>query len=775
YGIVQGVGFRPFVYNLACSKFLSGFVRNTCSGVAIEVQGPARCVADFLDLLKTQAPPLAKIEHLITQEVPCCLNLLDRFYIQDSNVSLGDGQAIPPDTATCNECLQELFDSANRRYRYPFINCTGCGPRFSIIKALPYDRASTTMDSFQMCKQCAKEYHDPSNRRFHAQPNACWVCGPKLAFHQTNPQPTFDILEPELAIDATISHLKTGHIVAVKGLGGFHLLCDASNEDAVIRLRQRKGRYAKPLAVMMLDIEMVRQFCVVNLKEKTLLLSTQRPIVLLKKLPSYRLANSVAPNINHLGVMLPYTPLHHILLTDFNAPLVATSGNQSEEPIAIDNQEAITSLAHIADAFLVHNRLIKARYDDSVAKVFNSVELVLRRSRGYAPLPIELSFATRVPVLACGGQLKNTFCLVDKNKAFVSQHIGDLENEESLQHFHDSLNHMCTLFSIKPEVIAHDLHPDYLSTAAARQLAHALNIPTIGVQHHHAHIVSCMAEHHINQPVIGVAFDGLGYGTDGTAWGGEFLVCTWSNFERKAYFQPVPLPGGTQAIKNPWRTALGYILGIDRRPTSSFAPFIETLRADFGQETIAVVEKQIAKCLNAPLTSSCGRLFDAMAALIGVCRQASYEAQAAMQLEALATDDKFQTNMHYPKRANLYPYQLTSIGCAYVIEPRPILESAFCDLQNGVSTNSIAARFHHTIVDIVLEVCRTLRLDTGIETVCLSGGVFQNTYLLQQAVACLQKNHFQVFIPQKLPTNDGGLSLGQAVSALANLNLIEYM
>lgn len=771
-GVVQGVGFRPFVYNLAVKNSLVGSVRNTSGGVDIEIQGKRPDVRRFVDAFESQLPPLAIINELVTQELEAKESPEDRFTIEASAVIPGQQKTVPADTAICADCRRELFDPHNRRFRYPFINCTNCGPRFTIIQGLPYDRPATTMAKFIMCQDCRREYEDPANRRFHAQPNACPDCGPALCFtgKQTDRSAACKIETSEEALREAHWRLKAGEIIAARGLGGFHLLCDACNEEAVRRLRRLKGRYAKPLAVMMPGLDAIRQFCRVNAEEESLLSSPAAPIVLLKRTGPRQVADSIAPGTSELGVMIPYTPLHYLLLSDFGGPVVATSGNRADEPIAIDNDEAVERLNDIADGFLLHNRPIESRYDDSVSRSFGGSVMMVRRSRGYAPLPLILPFSASTPVLACGAQLKNTFCLVEGNRAFVSQHIGDLDDLDALDHFNTSLEKFLQLFSITPQIVAHDMHPDYLSTAVANEFARAHDLQTVSVQHHHAHIVSCMVEHEIETPVIGVAFDGLGYGTDGTFWGGEFLISDWKSFERKAFFEPVPLPGGNTAVRQPWRMALSYLL---QSPTKDVRA-LELLRSGISETvnevTFNAVRKQIETRFNAPLTSSCGRLFDAVSALLGICTTALYEGQAAVELETMAAGSAGDGDV--PAAADIYPYDFGLTGGQYVISPFGIVEAVAAERRQGFSRPEIAAKFHHTMADVVLRVCERLRKDTGIGDVCLSGGVFQNMLLLKESIQLLSSAGFNAVVQRRVPTNDGGVSLGQAVVALASLNAI---
>ena len=644
-GIVQGVGFRPFVYNLASRFQLSGWVRNTSAGVDIAVEGPERALASFIAALRNEAPPLSRIDEFTVSDGE--VEGFTSFEILHSESIPEAFQPISPDVAICADCLRELFDPIDRRYRYPFINCTNCGPRFTIIQDIPYDRPKTTMARFAMCPDCAREYGDPTDRRFHAQPVACPKCGPRVWLERLIDGHAQGVFSDDEAILQTRALVAEGHIVAVKGLGGFHLACDATNATAVTELRRRKLRVDKPFALMMLDMQMVEQHCVVGKAERKLLASTERPIVLLHRRPGSDIVREIAPGQDWIGVMLPYTPLHYLLFADsmdagsVMPPLVMTSGNLSEEPIATDNDEARSRLASLADAFLMHDRDIHIRCDDSVVRVVGiespgyseSSEIYpLRRSRGYAPFPVKLPWQV-APLLATGAELKNTFCITNRNYAFLSHHIGDMENYETLRSFEQGVEHFERLFRVKPEAIAHDLHPDYLATRYALDRAEQQGIPAIGVQHHHAHIAACMAEHGFDgsHPVIGVAFDGTGYGDDGAIWGGEFLVADYVSYQRRLHLEYFPLPGGDTAIRHSARIALALLwsLGIDWEPRlASFA--------NFTDEERATLRTQLQRGLNAPRTSSVGRLFDAAAALAAVRQRVNYEAQAAIEFEALA-------------------------------------------------------------------------------------------------------------------------------------------
>lgn len=765
-GIVQGVGFRPFVYGLAVACKLSGFTRNRNGIVEIEVEGAQEQIDEFREKLVSKAPPLASISEIEETVMVPLKTTLDGFHIRDS-LNLGAGaRFIPPDAATCDQCISEIFDSTNRRFRYPFTNCTNCGPRFTIIKSLPYDRAVTTMQKFEMCAVCQIEYEDPADRRFHAQPNACHDCGPSLRWSDHSGK-NYD---REDAVSAALGQLAESKIVAVKGLGGYHLMADATSDSAISRLRQLKQRQAKPLALMMADLEMVRLHCKLSEIEANRLSAPDRPIVILERLESSTLPTQIAPGINRLGVMLPYTPLHHILLTDFRNPLIATSGNFSEEPIVIDNYDAHDRLGSIACGFLDHNREIFSRYDDSITQIISGEQTVLRRSRGIAPKPIKLPFRTTRTVLACGAHLKNTFCFIAGDNAYISQHIGNLDSLESHEHFEKSLETYMHLFDLSCDLIAHDKHPDYLSTAIAATLAASGNKPLISTQHHHAHIVSCMVENGITDRVIGVAFDGIGYGDDGTLWGGEFMLATIDKFYRRAHFEPMPMPGGNLAIQQPWRMALSYLLGTGLSEDNTFLAFKESLLRRKGKTAVAVVSQQIRQKLNSPLTSSCGRVFDAMSAFLNICMDADYEGQAAMELEALATKSQSLDSII---ELISYPFEIVE-DPILIIRVTPVFASAAQDIISGHSVALVAAKFHRTIAQIVIDVCSRIRNESRLNDVCLSGGVFQNKLLLGLLLKLLPEHEFNVHIQHLLPSNDGGLSLGQAAIALAQVNALIF-
>jgi hydrogenase maturation protein HypF len=749
-GVVQGVGFRPFVYQLATRYNLKGWVCNTSEDVKIEVEGEPEAIEHFLRALREEAPPRASIEHIKTTRLPPAhQQKYEKFEIRHSVAEEGKYQLISPDIATCPDCLSDILSPDDRRYHYPFTNCTNCGPRFTIIEDIPYDRPRTTMRHFTMCPDCQKEYDDPLNRRFHAQPNACPRCGPQLQLLDNRGNP---VAVPDV-IKAASQLLREGQIIAVKGLGGFLLACDATNEVAVNLLRQRKVRPFKPLAIMVTSIESARKHCYVNKPEAKLLASPYSPIVLLRWKGDSSVAKAVAPNLKYLGVMLPYTPLHHLLLRETGLPLVMTSGNISEEPIAKDNDEAVRRLASIADFFLVHNRDIYARYDDSVTVVERGIPQLVRRARGYAPYPIHLNFKSQ-PILSCGAEEKNTFCLTRDEYAFVSQHIGDMENLETLEHFTSTIELYKKLFRIEPKIIAYDMHPDYLPTKYAQELAAKSGLKPVPVQHHYAHIVSGMVDNGIDSPVIGVAFDGTGYGSDGHIWGGEFLVADYQGFTRAGQLEYLPLPGGALAIKKPYRTAIGYLLTL--LGESALRPDLPVLK-NVADTEIGIIRQQIEKKLNSPLTSSCGRLFDAVSALIGVRGEIGYEAQAAIELEMAAYDA--------PDEVGEYPFSIVEQNGVSLIKVADLFSAILKDIDRKATPATIAARFHNTVARMIEESCQIVSRKTGLQHVVLSGGVFQNRLLLRKTVGWLEASGFKVFTHRQVPTNDGGISLGQAVVA----------
>jgi hydrogenase maturation protein HypF len=744
-GVVQGVGFRPFIYQLATRHNLRGWVCNTSGDVKIEVEGDAKDIEQFLLGLSKEAPPLSHIEDITVSQGPPAN--YEKFEIRHSIAEEGKYQLVSPDIATCPECLREILDPEDRRYRYPFTNCTNCGPRFTIIADIPYDRPNTTMHHFRMCPECQQEYDDPLDRRFHAQPNACPKCGPQLELINARG----NLVPCDDAIGKTCQLLREGKIIAIKGLGGFLLACDATSETVVRQLRQRKNRPAKPLAIMVSSLNEVRKHCYVNNEEESLLTSPGSPIVLMQWKPDSSITPAVAPGLKYLGVMLPYTPLHHTLLRETGLPLVMTSGNLSEEPIAKDNDEALRRLGDIADYFLRHNRDIYARYDDSVTIVERGVPQFVRRARGYAPYPIHLNYTSR-QILGCGAEEKNTFCLTRDNFAFLSQHIGDMENLETMEQYTDAISLYKRLFRIEPEIIAHDLHPEYLATKYAKALAVKDNVKLVPVQHHHAHIASCMVDNNLEAPVIGVAFDGTGYGTDGNIWGGEFMIANYKNFTRLGHFEYLPLPGGALAIKKPYRTAIGYLLslGADLNQELPLFKQIDDLE-------LKIIKSQLEKNLNSPLTSSCGRLFDAVSALIGVRGEIEYEAQAAIDLEMLSYDETGETGS--------YPFTVIEPDGLSIIKLHDLFAAIIKDLQGNTPTARIDMKFHNTVAQMIVDLCTVISSNIGLTQVALSGGVFQNRLLLRKAISLLESAGFEVYTHRQVPCNDGGISLGQVVIA----------
>jgi hydrogenase maturation protein HypF len=752
-GIVQGVGFRPFIYALARRHGLVGLVRNDAEGVHIEVEGPPEELELFLRDMREEAPPLAVVEDVAWR--PLAVRKEQGFRIEESREGVRRRALISPDVATCEECRAELFDPADRRYRYPFTNCTNCGPRFTITRSVPYDRAMTTMAHFEMCPECLNEYDDPSDRRFHAQPNACPVCGPRMQLldrfgHELHGKPDDPILR-------AARMLRGRAIVAIKGLGGYHLACDPFDERAVRTLRGRKVRQDKPFALMARDLEQVRELCRVKPEEEELLASPARPIVLLERREGCEVAEGVAPRQTTLGIMLAYTPLHRLLLHDAGIPLVMTSGNNSDEPIAYRDEEAFEQLGEIADYFLVHNRPIHMRCDDSVVRVVDRKMYQIRRSRGYAPAPLRVAESFDGHTLACGGELKNTFCVAKERYVFLSHHIGDLENYETLSSFREGVEHYCRLFDVQPELVAYDLHPEYLSTKYARELEEA-GLPTVGVQHHHAHIASCLADNERpgEERVIGVALDGTGYGTDGAVWGGEFLEGSIrEGFVRRAHLEYAPLPGGAAAIREPWRMALAQLIALYGEEETSKLP-LAVVRGS-GERDVRLIARLVEHRLNTPPTSSAGRLFDAVAALAGVpgTRRATYEGQAAVELELAAEG---------PARRG-YPFRLRPEGEGWVVETREIMGGVVEDLLAGREIGEISSSFHRTVAEMVVAGCEEIREAGGASAVALSGGTFQNLLLMEQVLELLAGKGFTVYRHRRVPANDGGLSLGQAVLA----------
>jgi hydrogenase maturation protein HypF len=741
-GIVQGVGLRPFVFQQAKARNLTGYVTNSSQGVELEVEGETGVIEDFLQTLRNDPPPLARITDFHVKALP--LTHDPEFIISPSIVREKRSALISPDTAPCADCLKELRDPSDRRFQYPFINCTNCGPRYTIITDIPYDRPKTTMAVFTMCAECSQEYHSPLNRRFHAQPNACQQCGPRTFLHDAQGH-FLDFPEP---IRETARLLKEGWVVAIKGLGGFHLAADGTQEEAVRRLRTRKHREEKPLALMSRDLEGIAAYAWVGEEEKELLLSKERPIVLLSKKFPNPIAPSVAPGNQYFGVMLPYTPLHHLLLDQGFPALVMTSGNLSEEPICLENDEAFSRLAGIADYFLVHNREIYLRSDDSIVQRVSGRTRQMRRSRGFVPIPIFLKEPVS-PILACGAELKSTVCLTKDNRAFLSQHIGDLENLETLNFFKLTIHHLKRILQIEPEIIAYDLHPDYLSTQYALEQS---GVRLIGIQHHFAHMVGCLAEHGLDEQVIGLSLDGTGYGLDGRIWGGEILIGDLASFERRGHFAYLPMPGGAKAIKEPWRMAVSYLYqAYGEQLWEQSGPFLEQQ----DQPKVDTLLKMIRQGINCPLTSSCGRLFDGVAALIGLRGSVAFEGQAAMELEMIQDS----------QATSPYPWAITKENGIYLIQPPAIIRGVVDDIKKGSPRGLISRRFHLTMIEVLTQACMALRDETALEKVVLGGGVFQNRVLLAGLEERLLKEGFQVYSKALVPSNDGGIALGQAVAA----------
>ncbi|MEH1832070.1 MAG: carbamoyltransferase HypF [Nostoc sp.] len=769
-GTVQGVGFRPTVYRLAKACGLLGDVCNDGQGVLIRVSGSEEAITKFVARLQTECPPLAKINQL-TRIIYERELKFDNFVISTS-VSNAMKTEITPDAATCPQCQQEIFDPFSRFYRYPFTNCTHCGPRLSIIRAIPYDRCNTSMSAFAMCSECAKEYHNVENRRFHAQPVACHACGPTAWLERADGKSVtasmFSMLDD---VDAVCTLLQKGEIVAIKGLGGIHLACDATQETAVQKLRQRKRRYHKPFALMARDIKVIEEYCTVNAKEKELFTSPAAPIVLLQATGKKVVASSIASGQNTLGFMLPYTPLHHLILRRMNRPIVLTSGNLADEPQCIDNDEAREKLGTIADYFLFHNREIINRIDDSVVRVIGDKAQTIRRARGYAPAPISLppGFQNVPQILAMGSELKNTFCLLREGEAILSQHLGDLENGAAFNAYQETLNLYLNLFEHQPEIIAIDKHPEYLSSKLGKELADTNQIKIHQIQHHHAHIAACMAENGIpldSPPVLGIALDGLGYGDDSTLWGGEFLLADYRKFQRLATFKPIVMVGGEQAIYQPWRNTYAQLITAnlwnDCQQQYSDLEIVKFL----NKKPLKLLNQLIDKGINSPPASSVGRLFDAVAAAIGIYRdECSYEGQAAIAMEAIV--DVSSLNNH--KETLIYPFNFIFSDSIYCIDPRLMWQALLNDLQQQIPQPVIAAKFHKGLANAIVEMVKHLSQQNLINQVALTGGVFQNCILLEQVSKRLQTLGIKVLTHSLVPANDGGLSLGQAVIAAAQL------
>jgi len=743
-GIVQGVGFRPFVCQLALHYELNGNIANTSSGVIIHIEGSKQKIKAFVRDLGEKSPRLAHITEISSSHEPVIG--YKEFTIQTSRKESSRSTLISPDMAICDDCLHELFDPENRRYQYPFINCTNCGPRYTIIDDIPYDRPNTSMKHFKMCPKCRKEYDDPADRRFHAQPNACEMCGPSVSLYDNRRIPVL-AKDP---VKRTVDLLKQGHIVAIKGLGGFHLTVNAGNNDAVIRLRRRKHREEKPFALMSYDLEQIRKYAYIEPDEDVILTSPQHPIVLLRKKVPNPLSPEISPFNKNFGTMLPYTPLHYLLLRSDFIALVMTSGNISKEPISIDNDKAFERLGVIADYFLIHNRDIYLCCDDSIVRRMDGATRFIRRSRGYIPTPIFLK--EEIPqILACGAEQKNTICLIKGKNAFISQHIGELENLETYRFFELTVQHMKQILDIDPQIVAYDLHPDYLSAHYARQQK---EMKKIAVQHHHAHIVSCMAENRLDGPALGLSFDGTGYGTDGHIWGGEVLIVEAHQFTRAAHLVYLPMPGGQAAIKEPWRMAVAYLFNAFGE---AFHDLDLQLFQGLEKEKIKIILEMISKQVNAPQTSSLGRLFDGIAAILGIRKKVAYEGQAAMELEMAIREETEE----------FYDYEWERGKDLRRIQINPIIRGVVKDIENNLPVSDISAKFHTTLVRLFSELCAILRKETDLNRVVLSGGVFQNATLLTGLRNALEDKGFQVFTHSLVPTNDGGISLGQAVVAAA--------
>jgi hydrogenase maturation protein HypF len=743
-GAVQGVGFRPYVFRLASEHRLAGWVLNDERGVLLEVEGQPDAVAAFLARLVPDAPPLAGVERVTPEDLAPTGEA--GFAIVESERGGEPDAPVSPDAAVCADCLRELFDPADRRHRYPFINCTNCGPRFTIVRGVPYDRPLTTMAGFSMCPACQAEYHDPGDRRFHAQPNACPDCGPSLRLVTARGR-VLDVRDP---LKAAVQALEDGLVLAVKGIGGYHLACRADEQQAVAALRARKRREDRPFALMAPDLDTARELVELTGAEEELLCGRERPIVIARRQPGAVVAPAVAPRSPELGVMLPYSPLHHLLLRDGGRPLVMTSGNVSDEPIAYDDQDAVARLGRIADVLLTHDRPIETRTDDSVLRSLaaRSAPLMLRRSRGYVPSDLTLPLEAP-PLLACGAELKNTFCLARGSRAWVSHHIGDLKNWETLRSFREGVAHFERLFAVEPALVAHDLHPDYLST---REALEREGVQTVGVQHHHAHLAACLAEHGENGPVVGAIYDGTGYGLDETVWGGEVLAGGLADFERAGGLWPVRMPGGERAIAEPWRMACAWL-----QAAGANVPPALSARVDRG--TWERVAELARTGVASPTTSSMGRLFDAVAALCGVRVRVSYEGQAAAELEALSD----------PAERDAYPMPLEAPepGAPLVLDARATVAALVEDLSAGTTPARAGARFHNAVADATTAACFRVAAGRALDAVVLSGGVFQNRLLLEGTTERLAGAGLRVLVPERLPPNDGGISYGQAAVAAA--------
>jgi len=754
-GVVQGVGFRPFVYRLATEDHLAGFIGNDTDGVIIELEGPEPRIDSFLKRLTAETPPLARIDSVGLESLAPLGDATFRIIASEVHGRVSTG--IPADAATCSDCLQELLDPVDRRYRYPFLNCTNCGPRFTITRRIPYDRPQTSMAVFPMCSECRAEYEDPLNRRFHAQPNACWRCGPRLWLES----PDDSMIQSADPVTETIERLIRGEILAIKGIGGFHLAVDATDEAAVARLRQRKHRYGKPLAIMLRDLDAARAICELTTEEEALLQTPACPIVLAHARSDNGIASAVAPDIPWLGVYLPYAPLQHLLFADPRVKaLVMTSANLSEEPIAIDNDEARNRLSDIVDAFLMHNREILQRCDDSVAAISDGAPQLLRRARGYVPLAVPLPLDA-APILAVGGHLKDVFALARGRFAYQSQHLGDLENPTGLEFFEHSLAHLSHTFEIDPQIIVHDLHPGYLSSAWAKRYASERSLRLVAVQHHHAHVAACMAEHALREPVIGLSLDGTGYGTDGRIWGGEVLICTLDAFDRFAHLNYIPMPGGEAAIREPWRMAFAHLGG------TGFSEREARHLTGASDQEARLLSRMIDREINSPLTSSLGRLFDAAAAIILRRRKVDYDAQAAIELEGIAVkeSDRLKRTEYVP----IFAESDSPKESPRVIKTAQLWRALVDDLRGGVPQAEMAAQFHAGVAQAFIAAVIGARQFTGIAEVALSGGCMHNRRLARLLRSGLEQEGFKVFQHRQVSPGDGGLSYGQVAVAAAIL------
>lgn len=759
HGAVQGVGFRPYVVRLATALGLTGWVQNAGGHVVIEATGPADALTALARRLPAEAPPQANVNSVVVSDVELPQADTHGFQVLDSVDQVGH-RDVPPDLATCDDCLRELFDPRDRRYRYPFVNCTNCGPRATVIAELPYDRCRTTMAPFELCADCAAEYKDPTDRRFHAEPVACPACGPRLAWLAPG-SPTGHLAgdggaDPLRAAEASIA---AGGIVAIKGLGGYQLVCDATNPEVVFRLRSRKHRPAKPFAVMVRDVRAAHQLAWISLPEERQLTSVARPIVLLTaRADSPVLAYGVHPGTDLVGLFLPYTPLHHLLLADLDRPLIVTSGNRSDEPIAIDDVDALERLGGIVDGFLTHDRRIRARYDDSVVRVLAGRPAAIRRARGYAPEALSIPGRLARPVLGMGAQLKHTFALAEDDRVVLSPHIGDLSDHDTFNAFEQTLDHLSRLVDISPSAVAHDMHPGYLSTQYAQR--NWLAGHRVPVQHHHAHVASCAAEHGITEPFIGVAYDGLGWGDDGTLWGGELMIADLANYRRVGRFGTAPLPGGEAAIRRPARMALGYLFGGERLGGSALDPdLVGTFTARLPDREVDAVRRMVDRGVNSPRASSAGRLFDAVSSLLSIRDDATFEGEAAIALEWAAAGEP----------AGELPWRLTRTHGLWVYDPAPTIAAILAATVEGEPASRLAAAFHTTIVAVTVALCLEAAQESGLRAVCLSGGVFQNLLLTGALAGALRDEGFFVYLNQRVPTNDGGISYGQAAVAAARM------